>query len=111
MVEWSKNGGLFTILNYIPSEFEELKIKLSLIGLRWDSVRKSTSPFIAFVVSLLGVEPKKPRAFLWIMLLGWLTWHGLIYIFSRLITRMGTSMCLHMRTQGSFLGVFFWAEF
>ena len=68
MVEWSKNVGLFTILNYIPSEFEELKIQLSLIGLcwevlLWDSVRKSTSPFIAVVVSLLGVEPKKPRAF------------------------------------------------
>ena len=26
-------------------------------------MRNSTSPFIAFVVSLLGVEPKKPRAF------------------------------------------------
>ena len=69
MVEWSKNVGLFTILNYIPSEFEELMnstvidwVALGML-LLWDSVRKSTSPFIAFVVSLLGVEPKKPRAF------------------------------------------------
>jgi len=69
MVEWIKNVGLFTILNYIPSEFEELMnstvidwVALGML-LLWDSVRKSTSPFIAVVVSLLGVEPKKPRAF------------------------------------------------
>ena len=36
---------------------------VALMLLLWDSMRKSTSPFIAFVVSLLGVEPKKPRAF------------------------------------------------
>ena len=34
---------------------------VALMLLLWDSVRKSRSPFIAVVGSLLGVEPKKPR--------------------------------------------------
>ena len=43
---------------------------------------------------------------LWIMLQEWLRLHGRICISLKLITKMGTSMSLYMRIQGSFLGCF-----
>ena len=54
--------------NYVPAEFETFmgnQIKEWIGGLeKWDEVREPGDPFIPTVVSLLGIEPSKPRA-LW----------------------------------------------